>query len=100
MLRSTPCLDVKRINMYKQLPESITINEKNYHLHSHQVEEKDCIIPGWWQYWYSETESTCPPEVLYDDGCSVYYNFLVACEETEEDAINDLLNRLNHMRNE
>ena len=86
--------------MSQQLPQSIVIDKKVYNLYKCRIPESDKIIPNWWQYWYSENEQTCPPEVLYKNDDRVYYNFLVACEETEEAAINDLLDRINHIHYE
>lgn len=68
-------------------------------MYKENVSKDDDIIPNWWQYWYSETFTSLPPEVLYKNGNRVYYNFLFACEETEEATINDLLDRINHIEN-
>lgn len=84
--------------LYTTLPSLIKINNIVYHLYKENVNKDNDIIPNWWQYWYSETFTSLPPEVLYKNGDRVYYNFLFACEETEEATINDLLDRVNHMK--
>lgn len=78
-----------------KLPEILTLDGENYIITEHQVSDDDKFIPGWWQIWYSKSDDDLPVEV--SDGQHYYY--LCSCDEDRERAREDMLERINTVKN-
>ena len=82
---------------YRQLPQILYENGKEYYLDSGKLSD-DEVFKGWWCCQYTESLKDCasvhfPPEAT--DGKGFYY--LISCGPSKKDAEKDLLDRINRM---
>lgn len=88
-------LDRKYINMEK-LPEKITIKGEDYTLFEQQFPDTDDLLPGWWSFSYNKSLDELPP---YVHNSHEYYH-LISCAPTREEAYDDILERVNTMKDD
>lgn len=86
-------LDIKYINM-EMLPKKLTVKGEEYTLFETQFPDTDDLLPGWWSLRYCKSLDDLPP---YVHNSSEYY-YLCCCEPTREEAYNDMLERINTMK--
>lgn len=80
--------------MKNSLPEKITIGDRVFVLNIWQAEETNEILPNWWFVSYDpEDEMSLPAEVHNKE----YWYFLSSADETKEEAIADMEERISMM---
>ena len=78
------------------LPEKITIKGEEYTLFEEQNLQDGTVFYGWWTLRYCKSLDDLPP---YVHNSSEYY-YLCCCEPTREEAYNDMLERINTMKDD